>query len=104
MFRNDHCYHGDVAVRGLPGAPLRRRFPPGLVAFVLATIVGAMFALHGYAGMRAGGCDGGTCLIAFVMGLVHGGIAWMVVFPVAWVLLARLRRMDERREPRLPPS
>jgi hypothetical protein len=71
-------------------------FAPGL-AFLIATIVAAGFIVHGYSEMHSGGCDGGTCVIALVVGVVRGSVAWVITFPVVWIVAALVLARTQRR-------
>jgi hypothetical protein len=78
-----------------PVKPRSPPFPSGLIALVVATAVAFFFVYSGYDEMRhpASGCDGGLCVLSLVMGVIHGGIAWIVVFPLSWLLIAAVRRL-----------
>jgi hypothetical protein len=67
------------------------------LAFLLATIVAGGFVVNGYAEMSSGGCDGGTCLVALVVGVVRGCIAWVITFPAVWLVSALILGRTSRR-------
>lgn len=94
---------------GLPpslGSRTARPIPAGWAAFLLATFVATIFAVRPLADMSSGGCDGGTCTLAYVAALFYFGITWAIVFPVTWALIRAMQRITgkDRRPPQSPPS
>ena len=72
-------------------------FPSSLIALFLAIAAALAFVVDGYREWHAGrGCDGGTCTIAFILGLVKGAGALLLGFPSLWLVIAGARRAARR--------
>jgi hypothetical protein len=76
----------------------------GRAAFLLATFAAGIFALSRFAELSSD-CDGGVCALAFPAALIYFGVAWAIVFPVAWAVLAAMQRIANRdaAPPQPPP-
>jgi len=76
----------------------RAGVPSVLIALLVASLAAAAFVIHGYLEWRhAPTCDGGTCGVAFLQGIVFGAGAWVIGFPLTWILTASIRRLVRRR-------
>jgi hypothetical protein len=88
--------HGDRAVTK-PTAN-GQALGSGVIALFLSVLAALAFVVNGYLEMHAGrGCDGGTCTVAFMLGLVQGAAALILGFPSLWLLIAGVRRAVRRQ-------
>ena len=82
---------------------MRTPAPVGRIAFFSSLVVALVCVAWGYSEMNGGGCDGGTCLVGLVIGIVCGGAVMLVAFPVLWMILALFARLAAPRGPRDRP-
>lgn len=83
---------GEADEDAAPSGAARPRQPAGFLAFLIASAIAVAFVYSGCTGASEGGCDGGTCLVSVLVGIQHAVISWVVAFPLAWVLIAAVRR------------
>jgi hypothetical protein len=86
-----------VAEHGAQPAPAptaqRQPLDSGVIALFPAVAIAVAFVVNGYSEMHAGvGCDGGTCAVALIMGVVKGVGTLILGFPTLWLLIAGARR------------
>jgi hypothetical protein len=71
--------------------------PSGLIAFMIAVLAAVAFVVNGYYAMRREPtCDGGTCVVAFYVGMAQAVAALVVGFPTLWLLISVGRRLVRR--------
>jgi hypothetical protein len=66
--------------------------PSALLAFASASLVSVAIILLAFLETDSQGCDGGLCAFIFLAAFRHAVIAWFIVFPVAWLFIAAVRR------------
>lgn len=80
---------------GNPASPNGKPPGPGLAAFIPATLAAVIVGLAEFGALSDNDSGGPLSMLRPIISLAFAAFTWIIVFPVVWLVVRRLRRQKK---------